>query len=185
VTPTLTPIPLEPSNPDAIKSHAFGAILDFLAKKNIDIFNVIEIRSDESGVEAEFERASKFLLEGRTECEQHIRKFLTYLGIRNEPIVKDSLDACSGLLKQLGTPVQIEGRTKKFVNWIFTGSRDGQTLKSLEDQLRLRYDGASDIARSSELYTKRAEELLNELRSLGGAYEKAAHELESMMGVAT
>lgn len=183
VTPTLTPVPLEPSNPDSIRSHAFGSVLDFLAKKNLDIFNVIEIRNDESGVEAEFAKASNFLFESRVECEQHVRKFLGFLGIKNDRILNESLDASVNLLKQLGTPVQIEGRTKKFVNWIFTGSRDGHTLKSLEDQLRLRYDGAADIARSAEVYKKRSEELLSELKSLGGEYQKTAKELESMMGV--
>src|SRR5207245_252008 len=80
VNPTMTPIPLEPNNPDSIRSHAFSSTLDFLAKRGIDIFNIINIHHDESVVEAGFKSAQSFLQNSRHLVEQHVRSVIGQLG---------------------------------------------------------------------------------------------------------
>jgi DEAD/DEAH box helicase domain-containing protein len=181
VHPTLTPIPLEPANPDIMKSHAFSSVLDYLAKQGIDVFNVININKNEQAVEKQFKDALLFLQNNRNSVEGHTRSFLARLGIIDEGLVKRAWHECLALLKHLTQPIMMQGEEKEFVTWIFKGSRDGQVLRTLEEQLRLRYENLQRSTQSFENFAGRASELLQFLKLMGSQYQGATPELERLV----
>ena len=164
VNPTLVPLPLEPANPDSLKSHAFASVFDCLAKQGINIFNIIEIREDEAGIEAEFERALDFLRHNRPSLEEHVRQFLRNTGTTSEDIVRDAIDKALSLLVQLSESIELDGEKKKFINWIFTGSRNPQVLGSLEDKIKSDYDNLSTYVQSTAEIERRFKEALTNLQ---------------------
>jgi len=187
VNPTLTPLPLEPANPDSLKSHAFASVFDYLARQGVNIFNVIEIREDESGIEAEFAEAVNRLRGNRSSVEEHVRQFLRNTGTTDEDIVRNAIDKALNLLLDLSEQVELDSETKKFVNWVFTGSRDPRVLGSLEDKIKSDYENLSTTVQSSaEIETKFSEALSNLqkiLTDLGGAYAEAVPKLAELISV--
>jgi hypothetical protein len=184
VNPTLVPIPLEPSNPDSLKSHAFASVLDYLAKRGINIFNVIEIREDEAGIEEEFKRALELIRTERSSVEDHVRNFLRNTGTVDEDIVSHAIDEAERLLVDLSEDIELEDVKKKFVNWIFTGSRDPNVLRPLREKIVTEYDNLSVSVRSTTEIERQFSESMRNLEKIlkesGGTYDKTAIELEKL-----
>jgi hypothetical protein len=182
VNPTLTPVPLEPSNPDSLKSHAFASVLDYLAKRGVNIFNIIEIKEDQAGIEEEFERALNLLRHERMGVEQHVREYLLKTGTTDEDIVGKAVDEAEKLLIDLSEHVELEDTRRKFVSWIFMGSRDPHILRSLHEKILEEYENqkgyVQSVAGIKKEFSEAKEKLERILRELGGTYEPIIAELE-------
>jgi len=181
VNPTLTPVPLEPSNPDALKSHGFASVLDYLAKRGVNIFNIIEIKEDQAGIEEEFERALNALRHERMGVEQHVREYLRQTGTTDEDIVRRAVDEAEKLLIDLSEHVELEDTRRKFVSWIFMGSRDPHILRSLHEKILEEYEYQKGFVQSvagiKKEFGEAKENLERILRELGGMYEPIIGEL--------
>ena len=78
VNPNLTPIKLEVKNPNIVRTQSFAAVFDFLALKEIDLFNVREPTTktlDDVRIEREYNTAIELLEEGR-EIREYLSNFL-------------------------------------------------------------------------------------------------------------
>jgi hypothetical protein len=187
VNPTLSPVPLEPSNPDSLKSHAFSSVLDYLARRDINVFNVIEIREDEVGIEEEFERALNVLRTERPSVEEHVREFLRNTGNVDETIVARAVSEAEKLLIDLSEDIELEDVKKKFVNWVFTGSRDPHVLRKLREKIATEYDSLSGYVQSTTDIERQFNEALEALErtlvKLDGSYAEASSEIKRLTEV--
>jgi superfamily II DNA/RNA helicase len=168
VKPTLAPVPLEPSNPDSLRSHAFASVLDYLALRGINIFNVIEIKEDETGIETEFEHALELVRKERVAVEEHVKQFLRNTGAIDENIVARAVDESEKLLMDLSEPIEIEDEKRKFVTWIFTGSRDPHILRSLHEKIKTEFDSSSSYVESTADIERKFAEAGSHLREVLG-----------------
>jgi superfamily II DNA/RNA helicase len=184
VKPSLSPVPLEPSNPDSLKSHAFASVLDYLARRGVNIFNVIEIKEDEAGIEAEFERALSLIHNERSAVEEHVRRYLQNTGNKDEEIVSRAVHEAERLLLDLSEPIELEEGRKKFVNWIFMGSRDPHILRSLREKIGAEFDNISAYVQSTieneRKFVEATRNLKNALDNLGTSYREMVSELEKL-----
>lgn len=186
VTPTMSPIPLEPGNPDAVKSHAFACIFDFFAKQNVDIYNVIELKKgNEEMVQRRFEKALSILEKRRPEVEEYVRRFLGNLGISSRAFVKDAVENCQKVMKLLCREMEIDGEKKKLIVWAFNASRFSGIFANLETTFRTQYHANSEkVLRMGEIERELEEKyqsLRASLKSLGVDYQKIADTLDGIM----
>lgn len=184
VNPTLNPIPLEPANPNAMKAHAFAAVFDFLAKKDIDIFNVIDIKEDEQGVEAEFARALGMLKTDSEGLKNHILKMLELLGYPSPEIVDAALDTATKMMEWLLQDIEYSDERKKLITWVFNSSREPTLLSGLEKHFESLYQNESNmllqLGEVDKDISETMEQLITKLKSLGTEYEETAKKLQSI-----
>lgn len=192
VNPTLSPVPLEPGNPDAIRSHAVGAIFDFLAKQGVDIFNVIEMRDDEASVENEFDRAVKLLSSRRKEVETYVEQFAKTVGHPIQNLGSRAVDVCGAILESLTQEFELKGERKKLVTWLFRASRDPHEMSMLEEKFKDTF--VEDSRRVKQLSSVQLDleqhyrELKQKLSELGDEYAKFMLKLKraiKVLGVET
>jgi superfamily II DNA/RNA helicase len=181
VNPTLTPVPLEPSNPDAVASHAFASVMDYLAMRDFGIFNIIKIKSDERALEGEFRRALEFIRNDRATIEAHVSRFLRAIGSGNTLIASEAVNHVEKLLVDLAEDVSLDGQTRKFVTWVFVGSRDGHTMSALEEKLREEFEDLRKRVEITLAAERRVKESLSQLRKsldeLGGEYSNISNQI--------
>ena len=139
VYPSLTPLPLEPRNPDIMRAHSFCAVFDFIALNGIDVFNIISAREDKNQVEQEFDRAIMFLEEKARNVKQHVASYLRKLGLEIalcEKIAEETAAKAKEAICYLSSGYSIEGEgSKKIAIWVFEAFRDKWTMASLEDDI--------------------------------------------------
>jgi ferritin len=181
VNPTLTPVPLEPSNPDAVASHAFASVLDYLAMQGIDIFNIIGIKVDEHALEAQFDRALEFIRSERGNIEAHVMRFLRIVDSSDKSIASEAVNHVERLLFDLSEKVTLEGETRKFVTWVFVGARDGHIMNALEEKVRGEYDSlqgsVETTLRTERQFRESLTKLQDYLNDLGGDYSAMSAKL--------
>ncbi len=173
VFPSLSPLPLEPRNPDVMKSHALCSVFDFVAKNGFDIFNIIQSREDPEVVEHQFEEAAGFVMRDRTTVEGHVSTVLKVLGeseARAGATAKGAVTVALGVIGQLSSKFRVGDTSKTLVRWIFEAFRQPDVMRDLEDEfgeklearsseLRLITDAHESLNRSSEKCFEVAKEL--------------------------
>lgn len=184
VNPTLSPVPLEPNNPDSIRAHAFGAILDYFALKDIDIYNVLDINTDAQSVERQFDTAQTELMHNRRAIEMHLQKYLSFLGVNEPRIIGEAITSCEHVLKSLCEEVAINGERRRFVTWMFEGSRNGETLRDLDNEFKEQHEElnqiVSDATKRADEFSKSTETMLKTLTSIGREYAPLVAKLKAM-----
>ncbi|MDH5690998.1 MAG: DEAD/DEAH box helicase, partial [Candidatus Bathyarchaeota archaeon] len=134
VYPSLAPLPLEPRNPDIIRSHAFCAVFDFLALKGIDVFNVITANQNPEQVEEDFNRAISFIRTEAQNAKDFVVAYLRRLSettTRAQETARNAIDRTLEALEYLSSEYEIEGEKKKVIIWAFEAFRDMGTMKTL------------------------------------------------------
>jgi len=179
VYPSLSPLPLEPRNPDIIRSHAFCSIFDFLSSKSIDVFNVIAAKQDPGEVEKNFNEAISFIRNKRDDVKNFVMKYARHLGhpvAQAEEIAGKAIDNSLHVLESLSSEYEIKGDRKKLVIWAFDAFRRMDVMATLEDDLKANLEKRADdlrtIADSKVSVTSAKNEILNLLSSLGASYSQ-------------
>ncbi len=149
VSPSLSPLPLEPRNPDILRSHAVCSVFDFLAKEGPDVFNIIIAKEDANIVEREFRQAIEFLTNNRRRVLDHVSRYLLRLGEgRSEAsaIADEATNVAFNVMQQLTSEFQVADNKKTLVRWIFEAFRSQDVMRELEDEF-----GESLERRGSEI----------------------------------
>jgi DEAD/DEAH box helicase domain-containing protein len=136
VFPSLAPLPLEPRNPDVIRSHAFCSIFDLIAKEGINVFNVIRANSEPLEVEKDFDSAIDFIKTRRDKVASYVINYLVLLGENRgkaSEIADASINEAIWALKCLSRDYSIGSDKRKIVTWVFEAFRDSDIMLRLEE----------------------------------------------------
>jgi hypothetical protein len=187
VYPSLSPLPLEPRNPDIVRSHAFCAVFDFLALKGIDVFNVIAAKKDPKQVEEDFENAIRFIIKERESLNEFVIRYLRRLGhptnIAKE-IAEKAIENALEVLNKLSSEYEIKGNKKRLVIWIFEAFRDSGIMADLEDEIKTDLEMGKEIGKiadSKVLITSAKKKLLNVISLLGEQYCLEMNQIQQML----
>lgn len=188
VYPSLAPIPLEPRNPDIIRSHAFCAVFDFLAINNIDIYNVIAAKKDSKQVEAQFDQACSFLHKKRAVLKRFVLSFLRRLGITptlaNE-IAESAFNHALKTLEYLSSTYDVDGEKKKIILWVFEAFRNRGIMTALEDDFNenreARERDLTAIVDTREAFSQSSKHLCSILSRLGNRYEMETKKIQQLL----
>jgi superfamily II DNA or RNA helicase len=188
VYPSLTPLPLEPRNPDVVRAHAFCAIFDFLALQNIDIFNVIAAKQNAEEVEKNFGRAISFINNERDRVKNFVLTYLRRLGLpisRAEEIAENAVDKSLKTLEDLSSEYVINEEKKKLIIWAFEAFRDSETMAALEDDFEANLEErAKDmriIAESRDMLASAKNKILNVISFLDERYTIEIDKLKKLL----
>ena len=181
VHPSLSPIPLEPSNPDIIKVHAFASVFDYIAKNDIDIFNLLEIKIDETSVETKFEMAREFIQANINDIKDYIRSFLKKFGILSDEISNGAIQSAIDVLNRFCDCIKVEDEEKKLITWLFQSTRNGMRMRRLENVFEEGYSKFDERLHVITNLKSRGKELVQALNSCGGDYEEMINKLERLL----
>lgn len=188
VYPSLSPLPLEPRNPDIVRSHAFCAVFDFLALKGIDVFNVITVKENPEQVEEDFNRAISFIRAETDNVKSFVIAYLRHLGYptsRAKEIAANSIDHSLEALAELSSEYEIKGEKKKLVIWAFEAFRDMAIMATLEDDFKANLEGRAGnvkiIADSRESFASAKKKILNATSLLGEQYSRESSKVRQML----
>lgn len=184
VHPSLAPIPLEPNNPDALRTHAFCTILDYLAMVDVDIFNVIVANEDESAVESELETGLNILDRQEDDVRQYLRGYLDKLGSSSSEIVDEAFETMLGVLNKLNQSLELDQEEQKLIIHAFQSVRDNEVMRALERQAEEfdeRAEEYREVASARETIKTTGNSLIDKLRNEGGDLERLAGELENRL----
>jgi len=188
VHPSLSPLPLEPRNPDIVRSHAFCAIFDFLALKGIDVFNVIAANQNSKQVEDDFNKALWFIRNERESVKGFVMAYLRRVGhpaSQAREIAENAIEHALKALNTLSSEYEIMGDKKKLVIWAFEAFRDSGIMATLEDDfkenLERRAIDVRIITDSRELMTSTTKKLLNVVAVLGEQYVTEFNHMKEML----
>jgi len=188
VYPSLAPLPLEPRNPDIIRSHAFCAVFDFLALQGIDVFNVITANQHPEQVEQDFDRAISFIRTNTQNVKNFVVVYLRRLGettTRAGRIAQNAIDRTLKALEYLSSEYEIEGEKRKLVIWIFEAFRDMGIMASLEDDFEANLEGLAGDVRaivdSRESIALATKKVLNAIFLLGDRYKAESSKIKKLL----
>lgn len=181
VHPSLSPIPLEPSNPDIIKAHAFASVFDYIAKNDINIFNLLEIKIDETSVETKFEMAREFIQANINDIKDYIQSFLKNFGILSDEIPNRAIQSAIDVLNRFCDCIKVEDEEKKLITWLFQSTRNGMRMRRLENVFEEGYSKFDERLHVMTNLKSRGKELLQALNNCGGDYEEMVNKLERLL----
>lgn len=188
VHPSLSPLPLEPRNPDTVRSHAFCAVFDFLALRGIDVFNVITANENPEQVEEDFNRAISFIRAETENVKSFVKGYLRHLGYpssRAKEIASNAIDHSLKTLEDLSSEYEINGENKKLVIWAFEAFRDMGTMANLEDDFKANLEGRAGnvkiIADSRESFASAKKKILNATSLLGTQYSDVCIKIRQVL----
>lgn len=190
VFPSLSPLPLEPRNPDVLRAHAFCAVFDFLALNKIDVFNVIAANQNEEQVKRDFNRAISFIGNKTTDLKNFVQTYLRRLGhptSQAKEIAQNAIDNSLKSLEELSSEYEIEGEKKKLVLWAFEAFRDPGIMATLEDDITTKVGTlAKDIriiSDSRESITSAKKSLLAAIKFLGEQYSNEYEQVSKLLSI--
>lgn len=185
VNPSLSPIPLEPGNPDSVRSHAIGCVFDFLARKGIDVFNIIEMKNDERSVEKEFDKALVMLDKKRSEIEKYVEQFTRVLGNPIESLGKKAVGVAKDIIALLTQDLELDGEKKKLITWLFRASRNPGDMALLEERFQRGFNEdillIDDYSKTQTELEQRFVELDETIKELEGEYIDVLPELKRLV----
>lgn len=190
VYPSLAPLPLEPRNPDIIRSHAFCAVFDFLALQGIDVFNVITANQHPEQVEQDFDRAISFIRTNTQNAKNFVVVYLRRLGettTRAGRIAQNAIDRTLKALEYLSSEYEIEGEKRKLVIWIFEAFRDMGIMASLEDDFEANLEELAGDVRaivdSRESIALATKKVFNAIFLLGDRYKAESSKIKKLLSI--
>lgn len=188
VYPSLAPLPLEPRNPDIVRSHAFCAVFDFLALKGIDVFNVIAANQNPKQVEEDFDRAISFIRTETQNVKSFVVAYLRRLGetaTRAGGIAQNAIDRTLKVLKDLSSEYGIGEEKKKVVIWIFEAFRVRGIMETLEDNFEAHLEELAGDVRivvdSRESLALATKKVLNAIFLLGEPYKAEFSKIRQLL----
>jgi len=176
----MSPVPLEPKNPDSLRAHAFCCVFDYIASQGIDIFHIA--KKDEKQLEHEFDRAYDLLKHKQTEVKNHIKRFLSYFGGGDEEIINQSILLSTQIINQLREVYTIENESRQLITWLFKATEDPEVMRIIESKFSEEFDTASSEYKS--LSTSKGQlrdaiiSLLDDISSLDKKYEEYKRKLK-------
>jgi hypothetical protein len=188
VHPSLAPLPLEPRNPDIVRSHAFCAVFDFLALKGLDIFNVISTKQNAEQVDAYFNRAISFIRAEMQSVKGYVMGYLRRLGYPSSQaseMAQNAIENAVKVLDTLASEYEIKGNKKKLIIWVFEAFRDRGTMAVLEEDfeqnLEKRAQEVKQIAEARELFVLFNKKLLSAMSILGEQYANEYTQIQEIL----
>lgn len=187
VYPSLSPLPLEPRNPDIVRSHAFCAVFDYIALNGIDVYNVIATKNDPKQVEEEFDRAIQFIAKEKENVSLFVINYLKKLGYptsQAKEIAEKAIENALEVLRNLSSEYEIKGDKKRLALWIFEAFRDSSTMAALEDKIKADLEAGKDvtkIADSKISFSSAKENFLKVLSLLGKKYYHEIDQIKQLL----
>ncbi|MGB9622696.1 MAG: helicase-related protein, partial [Candidatus Bathyarchaeia archaeon] len=187
VYPSLSPLPLEPRNPDIVRSHAFCAVFDFLAWKEIDVFNVITAKKDVKQVEEDFMKAIQFISNEKEKVIEFVTAYLRRVGYsisQAKDIAEKAVENALEVLNRLSSEYEIKGDKKRLVIWIFEAFRDSGTMATLEDDVETSLEIGQQIGKIADsrvLIALAKKKLLDVISLFGEQYALEFSQIQQML----
>ena len=125
----------------------------------------------------EFDKALNLIRNERPGVEEHVRGFLRNAGVVDDDIVHSAVDKAEKLLKDLSVVVELDGEKKRFISWIFLGSRNHSILRSLQRHAEIKYQRLSRWATASGEAERKIEEALTNLEKVMNTSGEAYREM--------
>ncbi|MCW4003435.1 MAG: DEAD/DEAH box helicase [Candidatus Bathyarchaeota archaeon] len=188
VFPSLSPLPLEPRNPDIVRSHAFCSIFDFLAINGVDVFNILGAKYDLKQIEDNFVQALGILNSQKKDVNSFVSSYLVRLGYhlsQISDIVQTALDNAICVLSFLSSNYTIGGETKKLIIWLFQAFRDMNIMATLEDEFKANLEKYEKdlklLTESKDATMTAATNLQAVLNKLGKDYSNELNNLKELL----
>jgi hypothetical protein len=188
VFPSLSPLPLEPRNPDIVRSHAFCSVFDFLAINGVDVFNVLGAKTDSKQVEDNFMRALNILNSKTKDVSSFVASYLVRLGYhisQTNDISQAALDNSIDVLRFLSSDYTFRGETKKLIVWLFQAFRDMSIMATLGDEFKANFEKYEKelklLTESKDATMTAATNLQAVLNKLGKDYSNESDKIEELL----
>jgi hypothetical protein len=179
VYPSLVPLPLEPRNPDIIRSHSFCAVFDYLAMMRFDVFNIIRSNQEPQQVENDFDRAILFIRKEKGTIKDFVVAYIQRLGenkSKAEELAQESIAKALEVLEALSAEHSIGTSKKKLVTWVFEAFREQDTMARLEEDFEENFEKLAiqmrTIVDARESIGQSKREIINALSVLGEQYKE-------------
>lgn len=188
VFPSLSPLPLEPRNPDIVRSHAFCSVFDFLAMNGADVFNILSAKLDPMQIENNFNHALQLLQSEKKKVNDFVASYLLRMGYhvsQANDLSKGAIDNALKVLTSLSSEYTIRGETKKLIVWSFQAFRDMSIMATLEDEFKTNLEKHASELRlitESKDATMSAQKILQDvLCRLGKEYSSEFDRIQELL----